>query len=304
MRVRCEYCREYYDDNLEGCPHCGAKNNFVHQTNAETPETIEQFKAWFEQHGYTSEKTRFFIGEDYREPKAFGIYKDPDNGDFVVYKNKADGTRAIRYQGIDEAYAVNELFTRFNDEVLNQKNNYVNQKAERIRQGDVGTAPKKKTGCLPLKIILISLAIFIAIPVSIILFADHLEPNSGYYENEGRQYYHINGSGGYNKWYEWDDNTSSWNYVDSDDEGVEDIKDNWIDYSVDQPYNVSNFEDTDYYSDWDSYEDSYYDSSSSSSSYDDDDDDSWGSYDDDDSWDSDWDSSDWDSGSSDWDSDW
>ena len=50
----------------------------------------------------------FFLGQDIREPRAFGIYQDAD-GLFVVYKNKANGERAVRYRGRDEAYAVNEL---------------------------------------------------------------------------------------------------------------------------------------------------------------------------------------------------
>ena len=40
---------------------------------------------------------------------------------FIVYKNKADGTRAVRYKGTDEAYAVNELYLKLKDEILNQK---------------------------------------------------------------------------------------------------------------------------------------------------------------------------------------
>lgn len=46
---------------------------------------------------------------DFRQPKAFGIYKDSD-GNFVVYKNKGDGTRAEHYRGKGEAYAVNEIY--------------------------------------------------------------------------------------------------------------------------------------------------------------------------------------------------
>ena len=45
---------------------------------------------------------RFFIGEDFREARAFGIYKAGENR-FVVYKNKSDGSRAVRYDGPDEA---------------------------------------------------------------------------------------------------------------------------------------------------------------------------------------------------------
>ena len=296
MRVRCDYCREYYDDNLEGCPHCGAKNNFVHQTNVETPETIEQFKLWFEQHGYTSEKTRFFIGEDFKEPKAFGIYRDPENGDFVVYKNKADGSRAIRYRGIDEAYAVNELFTRFNDEVINQKNAYINKKAEQVRNGQVGTRkPNRRRN--PVRSIYAVVAAFLLFSFGYTVFEEIRSPETGYYESGDNKYYHINGHDGYNKWYMWDAATETWEYFDEDDHDtypdqaadVDSIKDDWSSFSVDQPYNVTDFSDTDYYSDWQTHEEIYESTHENDSDSD---------------WDSDWDSGDWDSGSTDWDSDW
>ena len=58
-----------------------------------------------------TKKSIFFIGKDIKEPKAFGIYKN-SAGDFVVYKNKSNGERVIRYQGTDEGYAVNELYQR------------------------------------------------------------------------------------------------------------------------------------------------------------------------------------------------
>ena len=59
---------------------------------------------------------RFFIGINYKKPKAFGIYQDGDQ--FIVYKNKANGERAIRYQGTDETYAVNELYLKLKSEIF------------------------------------------------------------------------------------------------------------------------------------------------------------------------------------------
>ncbi|SFU38569.1 hypothetical protein [Butyrivibrio sp. M55] len=88
------------------------------------PKTIEELKEYCEKNGFTSEKTRFFIGENYKEPKAFGIYKDEGNGEFIVYKNKDDGNRAIRYRGYDEAFAVGELYDRLQKEIVNQKQHY------------------------------------------------------------------------------------------------------------------------------------------------------------------------------------
>ena len=86
-----------------------------------SPKTIEELKDFCDQNGYTASLTRFFVGKNYTSPKAFGIYKDEETGDFIVYKNKADGSRYIRYQGPDEAFAVSELYERLIDEVKNQK---------------------------------------------------------------------------------------------------------------------------------------------------------------------------------------
>ena len=119
MLKKCEYCSSYYDDTLSECPNCGAINKNVRRTDNETPKTMEELKAFFIAHQIDEDKVRFFIGKDMKEPKCFGIYKN-DNGDFVVYKNKADGTRAIRYEGTDEAYAVNELYMRLEQGFINQ----------------------------------------------------------------------------------------------------------------------------------------------------------------------------------------
>ena len=81
---------------------------------ANAPKTIEELKAYCQREGMPLEKMRFFVGVNYQLPRAFGIFRDGDR--FVVYKNKDDGSRAIRYQGPDEAYAVNELYLKLLDE--------------------------------------------------------------------------------------------------------------------------------------------------------------------------------------------
>lgn len=83
------------------------------------PQTIEELKVWYAQQKLPPrEVTRFFIGLNMQEPRAFGVYRTGD--EFVTYKNKADGTRAIRYQGPDEAHAVRELYLRLQQEMVNQ----------------------------------------------------------------------------------------------------------------------------------------------------------------------------------------
>ena len=84
------------------------------------PKTIDELKEYCERKGFTSEKTRFFIGENYKGPRAFGIYKDETSGEFIVYKNRVDGTRAIRYRGSDEAFAVGELYDKLHAEMASK----------------------------------------------------------------------------------------------------------------------------------------------------------------------------------------
>ena len=121
MEKICDYCGVKYDDGLSVCPSCGAPNNFVRHGDG-VPRTIEELKQWYKDANLPPEETtRFFIGRNYTERCAFGIYKDENTGDFIVYKNKDTGVRAIRYQGKDEAYAVNELYLRLKEEITNQK---------------------------------------------------------------------------------------------------------------------------------------------------------------------------------------
>nr|MCR4749224.1 anaerobic ribonucleoside-triphosphate reductase [Lachnospiraceae bacterium] len=76
MKVTCDYCGVMYDDNLTNCPNCGSPNNKIDRTSNAQPKTIPELQEWFRANGYDYYKTRFFIGIDYKDPKAFGIYKD------------------------------------------------------------------------------------------------------------------------------------------------------------------------------------------------------------------------------------
>ena len=140
--VKCEFCGAWIQDTQSKCPNCGATNTALVRTAKKTPRTIEELQSWYRARNLPPEEvTRFFIGKDIREPRAFGIYKDGVN--FIVYKNKANGQRAIRYQGTDEAYAVNELYLRLKEEILNQKNLNV---ARRASDYSRPTRSQKKNG--------------------------------------------------------------------------------------------------------------------------------------------------------------
>ena len=121
MKVKCDYCGQLIDENLPTCPNCGGSLSTSNRVSGGQPKTIEELQQWYKDHHLPPENiTRFFIGKDIKEPKAFGIYKN-SSGDFVVYKNKANGERAVRYEGADEGYAVNEIYQRLRAEIADQK---------------------------------------------------------------------------------------------------------------------------------------------------------------------------------------
>lgn len=164
MQIKCEFCGAFMNDTDAKCPACGAENKKHKEAVITTPKTIEQLKDWYKARNLPPyEKTRFFIGEDYKGKRAFGIYKEGD--EFIVYKNKDDGTRAIRYHGKDEAYAVNELYLKLKSEIVNQKTGGNNSKSRsgnssynnknNVRVGTAGSraraydnGPIKKTSLL------------------------------------------------------------------------------------------------------------------------------------------------------------
>lgn len=264
MKIKCEFCGSMIDETAKNCPQCGAPLSGANRTSSEQPKTIEELKTWYVAHHLPPEEvTRFFIGKDITEPKAFGIYRD-GNGDFVVYKNKADGQRAVRYKGSDETYAVNELYQRLKAEIADQK---VNRPAN-IQQPAV-EKKKKKKGCL------IAIIVFFALGILATIF-DSSAPN-GYYKYNGTQYYHQGSS-----WYYYDANTDDW-YQSNDEKALDKAitDDNAKDYQYNN-HSGKSFEESCWYN---------------SGSHNDD-----SSWDNDSNWDSGSDS--WDSGSTDWDSDW
>ena len=75
---------------------------------------LDDLKKYCDENELDPKKTRVFVGEDVWEPKCYGIYKD-GNGDYFVYKNRADGVRVEHYRGFDEEYAVHEIVKKLSD---------------------------------------------------------------------------------------------------------------------------------------------------------------------------------------------
>lgn len=279
MKTKCSFCGSFISDTDEICPNCGAVNENLMRSADGIPKTIEELKAFSDEHNLPLKDMRFFLGEDFKEPKAFGIYKD-DDGNFVVYKNKADGSRAVRYQGKDEAYAVNEIYQKMRSEIRMRKQQKPSENDPDVKVG----AQRAKQAALKKKRKIadfFSIFLVIFLLVLYVVLSCVKSPGKGYYNYDDTYYYYDSSS-----WYYYDDYNNQWEKTCSiDDELSKNYKDysSGSDYSTD--FGIDNFNNSQYYLDHNN-SNSYWN-------------DSW----DDDDWD--WDSNDsWDYNDSDWDSDW
>lgn len=226
MKIKCSFCGNYFDDSEKVCPDCGSEN--ASYKNAKDskgkPKTITALKKWYsDRHLPPPNVTRFFIGVNCKSPKAFGIYQDKISGNFIVYKNKASGERAIRYEGTDEAYAVNEIYTKLKEQIIDQK------KRNDALKSSVGESVGEKledafdavkdvmfgTGIGQMLVYLICMPILcfiIFLVVAIGLFIFSKDPKTGYYKYDDSYYYYCYKSyneDGYN-WYRYLDDEKKW----------------------------------------------------------------------------------------------
>lgn len=254
---KCQYCGSTISSEDPKCPNCSAPNpNYVEDTPRTVflPKTVDELKEYCAERGMPLLRMRFFIDEDYREPRAFGIYRD--GTDFVVYKNKSDGSRAVRYRGPDEEHAVSELFHKLLEECHN-RGIYPDGKLE----GSGQKAKKKKPRWYAI------LIFWVVLVLASSLFSRFNHRNDGYYSYDSGVYY-LYGT----DWYT-SDSTGNWYYI--DDFPAEEYSDYYAGSDYDSDWGTGDFKDS---AVWESIRESH---SSSSDDYD-----SWDSGGTD--WDSDW----------------
>ena len=260
---KCEYCGSTIKSSDRTCPQCGAPNpNYVPDGKRQIflPKTIEELQEYCAERGMPLLRMRFFIGEDFKEPKAFGIFRD--GNDVVVYKNKANGQRAIRYRGPDEEHAVNELFQKLLEECHN-RGIYPDGKPVE------GAGPTRSSG--PSNFVK---KVFLPVFLSMFLLTGigigagmYMHRNDGYYVVNNQDVYYHHG----NNWYH--DSGDDWYEV--SDFPYDDYEDYYAGDDYDSDWGGTDFKDS---AIWEEIQEN---SSSSSSDYD-----SWDSSDTD--WDSDW----------------
>lgn len=232
MQIKCEYCGTLNNETDRNCCSCGAPLPVNHRTSDTQPHTIVELKLWYEKMNLPPEEvTRCFIGKDIEVTRAFGIYKN-NTGDFIVYKNKADGSRVVRYKGDDEAYAVNEVYQILEETLLNKKS--------RNNKGLFARPPLR--GIFN-NILFWGFLLLLAICMLGNFYDNH--PHMGYYRYNNNDYYHTGHS-----WFIYDDYTDSW----SKDYNIGDIitSENDDDYHIDADSHIGLT-----FADWSSHNSSF-----------------------------------------------
>lgn len=239
MRVKCSYCGDYIDDTELECPNCGAANDQLRRSADDIPQTMEELKIFATQKRLPLNQMRFFIDCDMREARAYGIYKD-EAGNFIVYKNKSNGERAIRYKGSDEAYAVNEIYQKLRMEMAEQKLHQAENLRRNYQSNGRNTykSNSNNSGHEPNPILIIIILFWIILILSKLSscsasYYDNHRYNNSYY-NSGYSYDYDNDYGynhnshynSYDSWdYGWDDN--DWDYDFDWDSSYSDWDSDW-----------------------------------------------------------------------------
>ena len=296
---QCSACGAKVADGLRKCPICGARMDRIALAQpgaaAETepkrgtriPKTIAELQDFCAAHRLPLENMRFAIGRDSAEARMFGIFRTAE-GNFQVYKNKADGSRAVRYQGPDEARAVREIYDKLKSEIALRRGEAGGQSRaplQPVRSGTVqrARAPRRQGFSLG------KLVFALVAAAAILLLYRALRdggPTRGYYRYQDTEYYYDA-----EDWYYWDPLEALWLPAVLDEVFLDDYDAYYSHYSYPEDAPYGDFEDSEWYV---PYDDSGYDSDS---------DDDWDWDWDDDDWDWD-DGDDWDSWDTDWDSDW
>lgn len=237
-------------------------------------KTLDELEQFFEKYNIPQETVRFFVKQNRTDAKCFGIYKNA-SGEFVVYKNKRDGTQAVRYQGTDEAEAVQIFFDKFKEELhLRDVNKQLNSSMNRDEY--YAEQRKKAKRKMLAQIGIAGGIVALVLGASIWVRKAFNIPRSGYYMIDDEPYYYRG-----NHWWYYDDSDDDWLIYYGMDYTSEEYYDDYLGSSYDSDYDFSSITTADdyyeYYSDEDSDSDDYYDSY---------DYDSWDSSDTD--WDSDW----------------
>ena len=281
----CEACGKPLAPDATTCPYCGAEQHEDIRLT-KIPETIEELHAFCAEHKMPLDAMRFFIGEDFRGARAFGIFKRED-GTCVVYKNKADGSRAVRYEGTDEKHAVREIYEKLKSETDLRRGGPVPDAPTRgVRETPDDGEPLKAWQIFVGAILAFWKPILIVLAAVLIFRWIGSTPDRGYYRYQDDTYYYQDHS-----WYLYDALSDDWEQTYEVPEALEeDYDDYYQSEDYDSRYVLPDFSGSGYYEENNDFFSGLFDSDSSYDDYD------WDSSDD--SWSS------WDSSDTDWDSDW
>lgn len=211
----CKNCGQTFGNSEKQCPYCDYVVKTRKVVDRKMPSTIKELEEWY----YIKDLppcrvTRFYIGKNLKRKRVFGIYKGENTGNYIVYKNKDNGERSVRYEGPSEKVAVREFYLRLKQEINLQK-----ERAKK-HKGSIKTGIKnelKQLWAIPIGLLFI---LFIA--------STYTVSGEGYYQYNENYYYYIG------SWYQYED--GSWNKI-NDSNIITILEENRKDYFVSKEYN-------------------------------------------------------------------
>lgn len=206
MERSCIFCGRSLADGDEVCPNCGTPVSRGAESApdsvgrrdplADGPRSLDELKAYCRAHRLSPEALRFSIGRDSAESRVTGIFREP-SGDFVVFRNKGDGSRLELYRGTDEASAVRVFFPRLQDALARQRSGSGRAAASRS-----SASVRRQSGCLTRPLLLVILLIIL---FSLVFTFFDRSPSKGYYRYNEVYYYCDDGD-----WYYYSTSMLSW----------------------------------------------------------------------------------------------
>ncbi len=204
MERSCIFCGLSLSEGDEVCPNCGtpvsrgAEEAPVSRAEPHTgePRSLEELRSYCRAHRLSAETLRFSIGKDSAEPRVTGLFREP-SGDFVVFRNKGDGSRLELYRGRDEASAVRVFFPRLQDALARQRSG-----SGRAASSRSSASVRRQSGCLTRPLLLVILLIIL---FSLVFTFFDRSPSKGYYRYNEVYYYCDDGD-----WYYYSASMLSW----------------------------------------------------------------------------------------------
>ena len=118
-KIICSGCGAWIEDTDRVCSVCGAQNINIKKAHDRRPKTILELKRWYDLNNATSRQKHCVFGSRSTQPGVVGIFKE--NNQYYVYKNDLNGRNTVMYNGDDEEYAVDFIYSELTRKIAGRQ---------------------------------------------------------------------------------------------------------------------------------------------------------------------------------------